>query len=60
MVTLSSLHLPTGLAHILLEDGAFLFSFLSPLLEMVFGRRVGRRAAGVAGLGADGDGRSWP
>lgn len=31
-----------------------------PITEMAFGRRVGRRTAGVAGPGADGDGRSSP
>lgn len=36
------------------------FFFFSPSLEMAFGKRVGRRAAGVASLGADGDDRSWP
>lgn len=58
MVSFSSLHLPAGLARVLLE--ILLFFFPQPFTEMALGRRVGRRTAGVAGPGADGDGRSSP
>lgn len=53
------MQLPTGLVHVLLENGFFFFP-PPPSLEMVFGKRVGRRAVGVAVLGAEGDDRSWP
>lgn len=58
MVTFSSLHLPTGLVRVLLE--ILLFFFPHSFTAIAFGRRVGRRAGGVAGPGADGDGRSSP